>query len=196
MLARLVRGTEHDPIEPEDLKNWVTQEAVDAINRAPKDSKEVASLPSAAELLVPYDGLGKVTIIDTPGVGGLDEHAVSASLAEARNAGVLLMVCDASTPITAPEMDILRRAREQVGSVIVAVTKTDKNVRRWRSIVADDQRLIAEHLGLDIPVIGVSSLRALDAAETASPEKRAKIEQRCGIAELRQQIIDLSLIHI
>ncbi len=190
VLARLVRGTEHDPIEPEDLKNWVTQEAVDAINRAPKDSKEVASLPSAAELLVPYDGLGKVTIIDTPGVGGLDEHAVSASLAEARNAGVLLMVCDASTPITAPEMDILRRAREQVGSVIVAVTKTDKNVRRWRSIVADDQRLIAEHLGLDIPVIGVSSLRALDAAETASPEKRAKIEQRCGIAELRQQIID------
>ncbi|MCG7457094.1 dynamin family protein [Corynebacterium sp. ACRPH] len=190
VLARLVRGTEYDPIEPEDLKNWVTQEAVDAINRAPKDSKEVASLPSAAELLVPYSGMGKVTIIDTPGVGGLDEHAVAASLAEARNAGVLLMVCDASTPITAPEMDILRRAREQVGSVIVAVTKTDKNVRRWRSIVADDQRLIAEHLGLDIPVIGVSSLRALDAAESASPEKRAQIEQRCGIAELRQQIID------
>lgn len=190
ILARLVRGTERDPIDPSELKNWVTQEAVDAINRAPKDSQEVASLPSAAELLVPFSGLGKVTIIDTPGVGGLDEHAVTASLAEARNAGVLLMVCDASTPITAPEMDILRRAREQVGSVIVAVTKTDKNVRRWRSIVADDQRLIAEHLGLDIPVIGVSSLRALDAAEAASPEKREKIEQRCGIAELRQQIIN------
>ena len=98
------------------------------------------------------------------------------------------MVCDASTPITAPEMEILRRAKESVGGVIVAVTKTDKNTRRWRSIVADNQHLITEHLGIDVPVIGVSSLRALDAAETLDPARRAEVENRCGIAQLRLKI--------
>ena len=100
----------------------------------------------------------------------------------------LLMVCDASTPITAPEMEILRRAKESVGGVIVAVTKTDKNTRRWRSIVEDDRRLITQHLGIDVPVIGISSLRALDAAETLDPARRVELENPCGIAQLRSII--------
>lgn len=179
VLARLVRGTDREEIDPQDLPKWVTQSA----------KKDLETIPTAAELLVPFPNLGKVVLVDTPGVGGLDEHAVEAALTEARDAGVLLMVCDASTPITAPEMDILRQARERVGSVIVAVTKTDKNVRRWRSIVQDDQRLIAEHLGLDIPVIGVSSLRALDGAESASEERKREVEERSGIAELRRRIV-------
>lgn len=179
ILARLVRGNQRENIDPGDLDKWVTQSA----------KKDLENIPTAAELLVPLKSLGKVLLVDTPGVGGLDEHAVTAALTEARNAGVLLMVCDASTPITAPEMDILRQAREQVGSVIVAVTKTDKNVRRWRSIVDDNRRLISKHLGLDIPIVGVSSLRALDAAEAESPERREDIEHRSGIAELRQRIV-------
>lgn len=178
VLARLVRGNQREEISPEDLDKWVTHSA----------KKDLDTIPTAAELLVPFRDLGKILLVDTPGVGGLDEHAVSAALTEARNAGVLLMVCDASTPITSPEMEILRQAREQVGSVIVAVTKTDKNVRRWRSIVEDDKRLISEHLGLDIPIVGVSSLRALDAAEVASEERKKELEQRSGIAELRQRI--------
>ena len=98
------------------------------------------------------------------------------------------MVSDATTPITAPEMEILGRAAQAAGSVIVAVTKTDKNLRRWRAIVDDDRRLIREHLGRDVPVIGVSSLRAVDAAEMEDPERRARVERTSGIAELRGRI--------
>ncbi|AKK03862.1 dynamin family protein [Corynebacterium epidermidicanis] len=184
----VVRGDRRDPIDPAELPKWVTHQAVQELDRAPADSDDALQLPSAAEITVGARDLGSITIIDTPGVGGLDSHAIHAALTEARHAGVLLMVCDASTPITAPELEILRTAREQVGSVIVAVTKTDKNTRRWRSIVSDNRRLISQHLGLEIPVIGVSSLRALDAAELVDDARREAIEQRCGIAALRAQI--------
>jgi len=190
--AALVRGDRRDSIDPGELDNWVTHEAVKRFEKLSKDSQEVQQLPSAAELHVPARSMTKSLIIDTPGVGGLDKHAINSALAEARNAGVLLMVCDASSPITSPEMEILRTAYDQVGSVIVALTKTDKNIRRWRAIEADNQRLIANHLGLDIPVVGVSSLRALDAQNLASEEKRREIEQRSGIAKLR----DLITVHV
>lgn len=184
----LVRGDHKDQIELAELPKWVTHQAVEEIDRAPSSEEAALLLPSAAEIKVGFSGLGLVTVIDTPGVGGLDKHAISAALTEARQAGVLLMVCDASTPITSPEMEILREARETVGSVIVAVTKTDKNIRRWRSIVEDNRRLISQHLGLDIPVIGVSSLRALDAMALQDPQRRALIDERSGMAELRKQI--------
>lgn len=187
--VNLVRGQRRDEIEVGELAKWVTQESVAEIERHGSD-EEVDAVPTAAEINVPFSGLGEMTIVDTPGAGGLDEHAVTAALQEARNAGLLLMVCDASSPITAPEMDILRRARETVGGVVVVVTKTDKNTRRWRSIVADDRRLIEKHLGVPIPVVGVSSLRAIDAAEIEDPARRAELERRSGITELRGYLTD------
>ena len=178
----LVRGTERQSVHPNDLYQWVTQAGTQA-----SGNLEV-ELPSAAEITLRCDSLAGITLVDTPGVGGLDQQAVKSALLEARNAGVLLMVCDASSPITAPEMDILREAKETVGGVIVAVTKTDKNIRRWKSIIADNRRLINDHLGLDLPVIGVSSLRGSDAGEIPDPTRRAEIERRSGITELREAI--------
>lgn len=187
-LVRLVRGERRDEITVGELPRWVTV-GEDGRGVVTPDG-DVDQIPSAAEISLGDRRLPKVTIIDTPGVGGLDEHAVTAALHEARGAGLLLMVCDASTPITAPEMEILRTARESTGGVVVAVTKTDKNVRRWRSIVEDDRRLIEQHLGVSVPVIGVSSLRAADAAEHPDPERAAAIDERSGIAELRRVITD------
>lgn len=178
----LVRGTERQTVHPNDLYQWVTQAGTQASGNLE------AELPSAAEITLRCDSLAGITLVDTPGVGGLDQQAVKSALLEARNAGVLLMVCDASSPITAPEMDILREAKETVGGVIVAVTKTDKNIRRWKSIIADNRRLINDHLGLDLPVIGVSSLRGSDAGEIPDPTRRAEIERRSGITELRKAI--------
>ena len=178
----LVRGTERQNVHPNDLYQWVTQAGTQASGNLE------AELPSAAEITLRCDSLAGITLVDTPGVGGLDQQAVKSALLEARNAGVLLMVCDASSPITAPEMDILREAKETVGGVIVAVTKTDKNIRRWKSIIADNRRLINDHLGLDLPVIGVSSLRGSDAGEIPDPTRRAEIERRSGITELREAI--------
>ena len=185
----LVRGTEREMILATELARWVT---VDGVGSLPGTTnaglEEALDPPSSAEIAVRYAGMDGVTVVDTPGVGGLDKRAVTAALQEARHAGVLLMVCDASTPITAPEMDILRQAHDSVGGVIVAVTKTDKNTRRWRAIVEDNKRLISSHMGIDVPVVGVSSLRALDAARCIDPARRAELERRSGIAQLRSQL--------
>ena len=185
----LVRGTEREMILATELARWVTVDGVGSLQgNTNAGMDEAQDPPSSAEIAVRYPDMDGITVVDTPGVGGLDKRAVTAALQEARHAGVLLMVCDASTPITAPEMDILRQAHDSVGGVIVAVTKTDKNTRRWRAIVEDNKRLISSHMGIDVPVVGVSSLRALDAARCIDPARRAELERRSGIAQLRSQL--------
>ena len=185
----LVRGTEREMILATELARWVTVDGVGSLQgNTNAGLEEAQDPPSSAEIAVRYPDMDGVTVVDTPGVGGLDKRAVTAALQEARHAGVLLMVCDASTPITAPEMDVLRQAHDSVGGVIVAVTKTDKNTRRWRAIVEDNKRLISSHMGIDVPVVGVSSLRALDAARCIDPARRAELERRSGIAQLRSQL--------
>ena len=185
----LVRGTEREMILATELARWVTVDGVGSLQgNTNAGLEEAQDPPSSAEISVRYPDMDGITVVDTPGVGGLDKRAVTAALQEARHAGVLLMVCDASTPITAPEMDILRQAHDSVGGVIVAVTKTDKNTRRWRAIVEDNKRLISSHMGIDVPVVGVSSLRALDAARCIDPARRAELERRSGIAQLRSQL--------
>ena len=185
----LVRGTEREMILATELARWVTVDGVGSLQgNTNAGLEEAQDPPSSAEIAVRYPDMDGITVVDTPGVGGLDKRAVTAALQEARHAGVLLMVCDASTPITAPEMDILRQAHDSVGGVIVAVTKTDKNTRRWRTIVEDNKRLISSHMGIDVPVVGVSSLRALDAARCIDPARRAELERRSGIAQLRSQL--------
>lgn len=185
----LVRGTEREMILATELARWVTVDGVGSLQgNTNAGMDEAQDPPSSAEISVRYPEMDGITVVDTPGVGGLDKRAVTAALQEARHAGVLLMVCDASTPITAPEMDILRQAHDSVGGVIVAVTKTDKNTRRWRAIVEDNKRLISSHMGIDVPVVGVSSLRALDAARCIDPARRAELERRSGIAQLRSQL--------
>ena len=185
----LVRGTEREMILATELARWVTVDGVGSLQgNTNAGMEEAQDPPSSAEIAVRYPEMDGITVVDTPGVGGLDKRAVTAALQEARHAGVLLMVCDASTPITAPEMDILRQAHDSVGGVIVAVTKTDKNTRRWRTIVEDNKRLISSHMGIDVPVVGVSSLRALDAARCIDPARRAELERRSGIAQLRSQL--------
>ena len=185
----LVRGTEREMILATELARWVTVDGVGSLQgNTNAGLEEAQDPPSSAEIAIRYPDMDGITVVDTPGVGGLDKRAVTAALQEARHAGVLLMVCDASTPITAPEMDILRQAHDSVGGVIVAVTKTDKNTRRWRAIVEDNKRLISSHMGIDVPVVGVSSLRALDAARCIDPARRAELERRSGIAQLRSQL--------
>ena len=124
-------------------------------------------------------------MVDTPGVGGLDVGLAKLATQSAQQACVLVLVCDASSPLTAPEMEFAKSAGASVDALIVAVTKTDKNLRRWKAIVEDNRRLLREHLHREVPVIGVSSLRAVIATELADDRLRAHLEEASGIAELR-----------
>ncbi|MCX5046658.1 dynamin family protein [Aldersonia sp. NBC_00410] len=167
-----------------ELPEWVT-----ATGRYVRDPG-VESLPTRAVLPVESRWLAEhdIVVMDTPGTGGLDQSHAQLATMSAQQACVLVVVCDSSTPITAPEMAFLRAASASVDSVIVAVTKTDKNLRRYRPIVAENKRLIREHTGRDIPVIAVSCVRAHAADELPAGPRRDQGLASTGIVELRAVI--------
>lgn len=167
-----------------ELREWVT-----TMGRYVVDGN-IDELPTSAAVHVPSTRMPGVVIVDTPGVGGLDQAAARMAADSAASAGVLVMVCDSSTPITAPELEFLRESSASVESIVVAVTKTDKNLRRWKDIVADDARLLRKHMGREIPVIGVSNLRGLSASEQPDIKLRQARERTSGIAQLRQVLVD------
>ncbi|WP_235871009.1 dynamin family protein [Rhodococcus spongiicola] len=165
-----------------ELADWVSCEGAHVTN--PRTDE----LPTRAIVPVAGSRLGDVTVVDTPGVGGLDPAYAALASASASQACVLVVVCDATTPITAPEMEFIKETGSAVEALIVAVTKTDKNVRRWKPIVEENTALLRKHLGREVPVLGVSSLRATLAAEMPPGPDRDRAEERSGITALRALI--------
>ncbi|MFD4467777.1 dynamin family protein [Rhodococcus sp. NPDC058505] len=165
-----------------ELDRWVT------VDGAGVRDPDAESLPTAAVVPLAGHALGDVSVIDTPGVGGLEPGLAALATQTSAQACVLVLVCDASSPLTAPEMAFAREAAASVDALVVAVTKTDKNLRRWRPIVAENERLLREHLQRAVPVIGVSSLRGVLAADDPDPARRAHLEQVSGIGLLRSEI--------
>ena len=111
------------------------------------------------EVLLPRNMLaGGLTVVDTPGLGGLGSAHAAASLAATAMADAVLFVTDASQELTQTELDFLRRAKDLCGTVVCVVTKTDF-YPAWRTI----RDLNEGHLRPvgDVPLMAVSSsLRA------------------------------------
>lgn len=166
----------------DELAQWVTTDG--AHDRDPQADE----LPTSAAVAVRTARVSDMTMVDTPGVGGLDVGLAKLATQSAQQACVLVLVCDASSPLTAPEMEFVREASSTVDSVIVVVTKTDKNLRRWREIVAENERLLTREIGRPFPVFGVSSLLASLSTELADPAEQERLEHESGIATLRSEL--------
>ncbi|MFB8009199.1 dynamin family protein [Nocardia sp. NPDC056000] len=95
-----------------------------------------------------------IVIVDTPGMGA---HGGSgAALGAAPTADAVLMITDASTELTDPEVEFLRQVRELCPAVAVLVGKTDL-YPHWRQVFEAN----AEHLrraGIEVPMLAVSSV--------------------------------------
>ena len=165
-----------------ELPEWVTTDGAKVTDPG------VDELPTAAAIGVRQSRAENMTLVDTPGVGGLDKNLTRMAAQSTQQACVLVLVCDASSPITAPEMEFVREASSSVDSVVVVVTKTDKNLRRWRQIVAENERILARELGRPVPVFGVSSLLAVLAETATTPEERSRLEVDSGIVPLRREL--------
>jgi Dynamin family len=100
-----------------------------------------------------------LSLIDTPGVGGLDSAYGIITLGALDSADGVLFVCDASQELTQPELDFLRQALQRCPVAACVVTKTDL-YPQWRKIV-ELNRVHLETAGIDIPVIAVSSFLRL-----------------------------------
>lgn len=136
-----------EQIPVEELAGWVSEIG------NPGNHKEVERVDITAPSAILRQGL---TVVDTPGMGGLGAGHAAATLAFLPFADGLVFVSDASAELSAPEVGFLRRAVELCPTVLFAQTKTDL-YPDWERIV-DINRGHLVQAGVDIPLVAVSSV--------------------------------------
>jgi GTPase SAR1 family protein len=159
----LTVSSETIPIER--ASEWVT-EAGNPANERGVERVEI-SIPSA--LL--KNGL---VVVDTPGMGGLGAGQAAATLAFLPYADALLFVSDATSELSAPELDFLASARERCPVVVFTLTKIDI-APRWRKI-ADRDRAHLDKRNVAIQIVPMSPVlneigTAMDSAELVAASR-------------------------
>ncbi|NNG36731.1 dynamin family protein [Nakamurella aerolata] len=165
---------------PAELGRWATMAA-----GLPGDNDLPA--PRWISASMSNELLRSVTLVDTPGVGGLAPgHADLAREAAAR-ATALLFTVDASAPFTRGELDFLASVADRVDTVHFVLTKTDV-FRGWREIMAADQQLLAQYVPrfADAAFHPVSNILAGAADAQPDPRIAETIRAQSGIGELRR----------
>ncbi|MDQ4144539.1 MAG: dynamin family protein [Actinomycetota bacterium] len=142
------------------------------------------------EIMLPAPLLHGMVLVDTPGVGGLLAGHADVVLATLRRAAALLFVLDANAPLSGPELTFLQRATERIETVVFAVTKIDL-FPGWSRIIEHNRDLLAAHAPryASCPMLGVSSTKALKAAEMPDPTRAARVRTSSGIPKLEQVLM-------
>ena len=142
--------------------------------------------PRYLEVLAPVPLLQRLTLVDTPGVGGLEAAPGELAAEAAAAATALLFVVDAGAPLGSGELEFLQRLGGQVETVVFALTKIDLH-RGWRQVLQADRDLLAKH----VPRIAgaqfhpVSARLFESAAGAPSPEVATLLRERSGVADLQ-----------
>ncbi|HEX4704616.1 MAG TPA: dynamin family protein, partial [Pseudonocardiaceae bacterium] len=169
--------------DPAELPRWVS-----AAHELPAGQLP----PRYVEVRGPVPLLARLTLVDTPGIGGLDSmHGELAKQAVA-GATALVFTVDASSPFTTGELGFLRAAGEHVETVVFALTKTDV-FGGWRQVLADNQALLAAHAPRFASARWYPcSPRMFELAAGAPNQQAATVlRQRSGIAELQAALQEL-----
>jgi predicted GTPase len=171
------------PIELPELINWVSAAHELPGNHIP---------PRYVEIDGPSELLSKLSVVDTPGVGGLDSMHGELAKEAAASATALLFVVDASAPFTIGELNFLATVGESVETVVFALSKVDA-YRGWRQVLEEDQALLAEHAPrfAGAKFHPVSARMYEMAAKAPSPEAAAMLRERSGVEELRSALESL-----
>lgn len=181
--ARLVFAGGRQPVPVGQLGDWVT---VDGSRNEDPD----APMLRGAEVATAGLHLPGVTHVDTPGVGGIDSGHVRLAQHAATGASLLIFVCDAGAPLTAPELKFLSESAESTESVVIAVTKIDKYPAGWREIIAANRNLLRAHAPrfADAEMVPVANPLADEAIRTSDPDLREKLGRASGIPRLAELI--------
>ena len=107
---------------------------------------------------------GGLSLVDTPGVGGLGSAHTSATIAALPTADLVLFVSDASQELTAPEMEMLELTAKMDVPTALVLTKTDFHPS-WREI-CDLNLGHLERRGFQVPMFPTSALLRTTAVET------------------------------
>jgi actin-like ATPase involved in cell morphogenesis/GTPase SAR1 family protein len=157
----------------------------------PDNDKGVTSVKVGVPSVLLAQGL---TLIDTPGVGGLEAGHKQITLATLSLADALLLVVDATAPLTASELAFLFEATDRIETVLLALTKVDAHPG-WREILEEDRDLIARYAPRyrDCPLLPVSSTLKVE-ADRLRADGRAEVAEsllaRSGYPELEAELVD------
>lgn len=181
--AQLFYSDHEESVSRDQLEEYINEHQQAARLRNGEDVPTRAFIPLTSSSI-------DAVVIDTPGVGGLDPSHTKLAATSAEQASVLVVVCDASSPLTAPEMEFIKATGRHIDNIVVAVTKIDKHFSRWEQIVANDKALLKKHLGRTVPVVGVSSLLDVYSDPNLPDAEIDRIHQASGVPELRRQIVE------
>lgn len=179
--ARACRpGRSPEPVEIAELARWTSAAAEPPAGQMS---------PHHVEVTGPVPLLRRVSVVDSPGVGGLAEPCADLALDAVAQASALLFVLDASAPLTDSELRFLRRVGDEVETVLFALTKIDQS-RGWREVLAADRGALAEHAPrfADAPIHPVSARLVAQATTVADPAVATLLREQSGIATLQTAI--------
>jgi hypothetical protein len=171
------------PLSHGDLRDWAT-----VLGRLPDGLRP----PRRIEVYHNAPLLQYLSLIDTPGVGGLDPLHAEIALDAVERGTALLFVVDASSPFSKPELDFLIEASKRVNFVIFALTKCDA-YPGWRTILADNKGQLQAHAPRfgSAPWFPVSA-RLAEMAMSMSGDAQAELIRESRIAELQHALIGLA----
>jgi hypothetical protein len=171
-------SVERQPIPLADLPAYVSEQG------NPGNSKKLV----AAEVCLPRKILtGGLTVIDSPGVGGMGSSHTLTTLTALPTADAMLLVSDASQEYTEPELRFLRQAMRITPSVVGVLSKTDL-YPDWRRVEELDRANLAR-VAPDIPLFPVSSDLRLEAARLQDSELNTESGFPVLITHLRNEIV-------
>lgn len=166
------------PINIADLAAYVSERG------NPGNAKKLV----AAEVFLPRKVLaGGLTVVDSPGVGGMGSSHTLTTLTALPTADAMLLVSDASQEYTEPEIRFLRQAMRITPSVVGVLSKTDL-YPDWRRVAELDRGHLAQ-VSADIPLFPVSSDLRLEAARHQDAELNNESGFPGLIGHLRNEIV-------
>jgi len=171
------------PFHRDELVNWVS---------AAHELPEGQLPPRYVEVDAPIPLLQRLSVVDTPGVGGLESVHGELAAEAAASATALLFVVDSSAPFTRGELAFLHTVGERVETVVFALTKTDQ-YRGWRQLLDANKALLSEHAPrfADAVFHPVSARMFEMAAKAPNPDAAAMLRERSGIADLQAALQEL-----
>ena len=166
-----------------DLRNWATQ-----LGTLPPD------MVPPRRMLVghPSPLLKYLSVVDTPGTGGLDPDHAQIALEAVSRATCLIMVTDASSPMAKTELDFLTEASKRVNFVVFVLTKTD-TYPGWRTVLEENRALIEAHAPRfrHAPHYPVSAMLAEHALNSTGPTRQA-LAKESGIGKLQRSLVKVA----
>jgi hypothetical protein len=183
--ARAWLPGQEDPVAlgHDDLRDWAT-----TLGQLPDGVRP----PRRVEVLHSAPLLRYLSLVDTPGTGGLDAAHAEVALAAVERATALLFVVDASAPFARPELDFLVEASKRVNLVVFALSKIDA-YPGWRTILADNRAQLQAHAPRfgSAPWFPVSA-RLAGLALGMGREDGADLVRESRIAGLQHALVDMA----